>query len=227
MLNTSRRLYNALSNSGRVAELFANTAFSYEEFSLNKQKAFRYVLAAGVAAAVSMPLIAQVKNAQSAAHQASVQAGQAVQAQAKLEPAAPTTMPEVDPSKVILTQGDITVTAGEFSAIVATLPAQYQTALSDPTIKKRIGDRIVQVKQLAEEARKRGIQDKPQLKQQIEMQADELLVNALAKEVQGGGNERRSESISMRISRTSITSKPGTFSFVRRGHPSRQKAKKN
>jgi len=97
---------------------------------------------------------------------------------------------EVDPAKVILTQGDVTVTAGEFNAIVATLPAQYQAALSDPTVKKRIADRIVQIKQLADEARRRGVQDKPQLKQQMEMQSDELLVNALAKDVQGGGNEK-------------------------------------
>jgi peptidyl-prolyl cis-trans isomerase C len=158
---------------------------------LNKQTIFRYVLAAGVATAVSVPLIIQVKNARSAAHQAAEQVAEAQTAQAKLDAAAPATMPApVDPAKVILTQGDVTLTAGEFGAIVASLPANYQAALSDPTVKKRLADRIVQVKQLAEEARKRGLQDKPELKQQIEMQTNELLANALMKDVQGGGNEK-------------------------------------
>ena len=158
---------------------------------MKKQKIIRYGLAAGVAAAVSVPLIMQVKNARSAAHQTAEQSADAVPAEDKIAAGVPATMPvEVDPAKVILTQGDITVTAGEFSAVVATLPPQYQTALSDPTVKKRIADRIVQIKQLAEEARRRGLQDKPQLKQQMEMQGDELLVNALAKDVQGGANEK-------------------------------------
>lgn len=164
--------------------------------NLNKQRVVRLVLAAAVAAVVSVPLIGQVRKAQSAAK---AQADQAVQS-ADAQPAAPAPAPApaaggkplevVDPSKVILTQGDFTVTAGEFNAAVSTLPPQYAAALSDPTLKKRIAGQIIQVKQLAAEARKRGIQDKPQVKQQIEMQTDEALVNGLAQDLQGGENEK-------------------------------------
>ncbi|HSU67932.1 MAG TPA: peptidylprolyl isomerase [Tepidisphaeraceae bacterium] len=159
---------------------------------MNKQRTFRYALIAAVAAAVTVPLIAQVKHAQDANHQAQQAAAEvAAQPAAPAPPVGPATKPvEVDPNKVILTQGDVSVTAGEFSSVVTNLPPQYQAALSDPAVKKRIADRIVQVKQLAAEARKRDLQDKPQVKQQIEMQTDQVLVNALMQDVQGGQNEK-------------------------------------
>lgn len=161
---------------------------------MNKQRITRLALIAAVTAAVSVPLIGQVKKAQSAA----ASAQQAEQAAAptpapSVQPAPqPTAKPQppVDPNKVILTQGDVAVTAGEFNAAVSTLPPQYAAALADPSLKKRIADQIVQVKLLAAEARKRGLQDKPQVKQQIEMQTDETLVNALAHEMQGTENEK-------------------------------------
>jgi len=159
---------------------------------LNKKRTIRLSLAAAVAVAVSVPLIAQVKKAQTEARQQSEQVvTAAAAAPAALPPAAPTTKPvEVDPSKVILTQGDITVTAGEFSAVVATLPPQYAAALGDPALKKQIAGQIVQIKQLAAEARKRGIQDKPKVKQQIDMQTDQVLSHALVTDMQGEDNDK-------------------------------------
>jgi parvulin-like peptidyl-prolyl isomerase len=147
-----------------------------------------------VTAAVSVPLIGQVKKAQSAAasaQQAEQAAAPAPAPGAQLAPQAPARpQPPVDPNKVIATQGDVTVTAAEFNAAVSTLPPQYAAALADPALKKRIADQIVQVKLLAAEAKKRGVQDKPQVRQQIEMQTDEVLVNALAREMQGNENEK-------------------------------------
>jgi peptidyl-prolyl cis-trans isomerase C len=163
---------------------------------LNKQRITRLALIAAVTAAVSVPLIGQVKKAQSAAaapqqaEQAPAPApapapGAAPAAQAPAKP-----QPPVDPNKVIANQGDITVTAGEFNAAVSTLPPQYAAALADPSLKKRIADQIIQIKLIAGEAKKRGLQDKPQVKQQLEMQTDEVLANALAREVQGDENEK-------------------------------------
>lgn len=158
---------------------------------MSKQRTVRIALAAAIAVAVSIPLIGQVRRAQSAANTASDPSASSVAAAAEPESAAPATKPaEVDPNKVIVTQGDVTVTAGEFAAVVAGLPPQYQAAMSDPAIKKRIADRLVQVKQIAAEARRRNIQDKPQVKQQIEMQADQVLVNALMQDIQGGQNDK-------------------------------------
>jgi parvulin-like peptidyl-prolyl isomerase len=151
-------------------------------------------LIAAVTAAVSVPLIGQVKKAQSAAApgQPTEQpaAAPAPAGQPAPAPAAAKPQPAVDPNKVILTQGDITVTAGEFNAAVSTLPPQYAAALSDPSVKKRIADQIVQIKLIAGEAKKRGLQDKPEVKQQLEMQTDEVLANALAHDIQGNENEK-------------------------------------
>jgi parvulin-like peptidyl-prolyl isomerase len=157
---------------------------------LNKQKTLRYTLVLAVAAAVSVPLIAQVKRAQLAANPPVEQPVPAAEPQAAPQPTAPpTTMPVVDPSKVIVTQGELKITAGEFNAAVSNLPAQYLAAVSDPAIRKRIAGQLIQVKQLAAEAKRRGLQDKPQVKAQLELQSSEVLANALAKELQAGDNE--------------------------------------
>ena len=56
-------------------------------------------------------------------------------------------------------------------------------------MRKRIADKILQLKQLANEARNRGLPDQPVVKAQLQLQIDETLANALIKAVQTGGNE--------------------------------------
>lgn len=158
---------------------------------MNKKRTIRLVLAAAVAAAVSVPLIAQVRKAQEqakdqAAQAAADQAHAADSAAGAPEAVTPAAKPvEVDPSKVIVTQGEISVTAGEFNAVVATLPPQYAAAAAEPGVKKQIANQIIQIKQLAAEARKRDLQDKPEVKQQLQIQDDQVLSRALLKEMQG------------------------------------------
>lgn len=150
---------------------------------MNKQRMFRYILAAAVAAAVSMPLISQVRSAQSAQKRGAVQATDQQPGAQLLLPA--TTEPvKVDPAKVIATAGDITVTAGEYNAVVASLGPQYAQALSQPNVKKQVVDRIVRVKELAQEAAKRNLESNPEVKSQLEIQRSEILANALAREMQ-------------------------------------------
>lgn len=161
---------------------------------MNKKRTIRLTIAAAVAAAVSVPLIAQVRKAQEQSKEQAAQVAadeQHAAEQAPQAPAVPTTKPvEVDPAKVILTKGDISVTAGEFNTVVSTLPPQYVAALADPSMKKRIADEIVQWKELAAEARKRNLEDKPQVKQQVELQTDQVLSRALLKELQDADNEK-------------------------------------
>ena len=152
-----------------------------------------------IAAAASVPLIAQVKNAQNAQRQAAGQ-NSAEQAGPSLPPSDTTPPPpaiKVDPSKVIASSGSVQVTAGEFDAVVATLGPQAEMALAQPGMKKRVADQILQIKLLAEEAKRRKLQDTPKVKEQqemlerqIEMQKDELLAQALAQSVQSGGDEK-------------------------------------
>lgn len=149
---------------------------------MNKHRTIRWALAAAGAAAVSMPLLAQVKNAQPAQDAAQQQPPAATAAP---QPLPPSTKPiEVDPNKVVASEGKVAVTAGDFNAAVATLPPQYQQMISQPALRKRLADSILQVKLLAEEARRRQLDQKPELKREIEMKSDELLANALAQEVQ-------------------------------------------
>lgn len=161
---------------------------------MNKKRSIRLAIAAAVAVAVSVPLIAQVKKAQEQAKDrtAQVAADESRAAeQATPQAAAPATKPvEVDPAKVIVTKGDITVTAGEFNTVVSTLPPQYAAALADPSLKKQIANQIVEWKELAAEARKRKLDEKPQVKQQIELQTDQVLSRALMSDMQGADSEK-------------------------------------
>ena len=155
---------------------------------MDKKKTVRYALAAAVAIAVSIPLIAQVKRAQSAPPNQPAAVSDAPSAP---EPTAlPATRPvDADPAKVIVRVGEITLTAGEFDAATADIPAQNLSVLSDPAVRKRIADKLLQIKQLAAEAKNRGLQEQPLVKAQIELQSDETLANALVKQVQTGGSE--------------------------------------
>ena len=155
---------------------------------MNKQRTIRYILAAAVAAAVTVPLVAQVKNAQTAQQAAQPQSAAPAPQGAAAPALPPATQPvPVDPNKVIATSGDITVTAGDFEAAVSTLPPQLQSAAQQPALKKRLVDRIIQIKFLSQEAKRRNLEDDPKVKQQeqtlqrqIDMQKEQILANALA-----------------------------------------------
>ena len=152
---------------------------------MNKPKTLRLALAVAVAAAVAVPLVAQVKNAQK---QTAQQAAAAAPQQAA-EPLPPATMPAVDPDKVIASEGDVTCTGADFNVAAATLPPQYQPLLAQPAMRKRLADSILQYKLLAVEAKRRGLDQKPEIKRQLAMQEDQVLAQALAKQIEGGADE--------------------------------------
>ena len=148
-----------------------------------KQKTLRLTLAAVVAAAASVPLIAQVRKAQT---QQPVDTQQPVPADpgaagatGPQAAAPPATRPALDPSTVILTNGDIKLTAGEFDAVVATLGPQAEAAVAQPAIRKQLADKIVQIKMLANIAKAQKLDDRPDVKRQIAIQTDQVLAQAL------------------------------------------------
>ncbi|HEY8750400.1 MAG TPA: peptidylprolyl isomerase [Tepidisphaeraceae bacterium] len=156
---------------------------------MNKHKIIRYSLAAGAAIAVTIPLVSQVRQAKSA-RVAEAQSVAAPQGLGALGLPAPASQPAVAPNKVIATAGKLTCTAGEFDAIAATVPPQYAAQLAQPAVKKRIADQIIRVKLLSQEAEKRKLDEKPEVKRQLTMQRNEVLTNALAAELQGSSNEQ-------------------------------------
>src|ERR1051325_1149124 len=90
-------------------------------------------------------------------------------------PAAPVAVP---PDKVILTVGEQRMTASEFEQLVDTLPEQVRAAARGPN-KRQFAEQLVRIKILSQEARKRKLDETPAVQQQIELQKDNLLANAL------------------------------------------------
>ena len=88
-------------------------------------------------------------------------------------PAVPT-----DPNRVILTIGNEKITLGQYNEIVNTLPAQYQTAARGPQ-KRQIAERLVQLRIMAREAEKRGLDKDPAVQQQLAFQRENILANAM------------------------------------------------
>lgn len=150
---------------------------------MNK-KTMRYVLTASVAAAVSVPLVAEVVN-NNAKKGSGAGGNSAVPATAEQKAAVvapveskPTTQP-VDPTKVVIMVGDQQITAGEFEALVSSLGPQAQQAVQQPGVKRKIADQLVAIKLLAADAEKRKLDQTPQVKQELAMNREQVLANAV------------------------------------------------
>jgi peptidyl-prolyl cis-trans isomerase C len=78
--------------------------------------------------------------------------------------------------KVVITIGDITVTAGEFNAYVDTLPPQVRE-YARTVNKGKFAENIVKVKLLAAEARRENLHQDPRVQAQMTFQNESLLAN--------------------------------------------------
>lgn len=87
--------------------------------------------------------------------------------------------PDVPPDRVVITVGDIKITAGEFNAFVETLPAQYR-AMARGNGRRQLADNIAKTLTLAEEARKRKLDQTPGFKVEEMFQHLNLMANAIA-----------------------------------------------
>jgi peptidyl-prolyl cis-trans isomerase C len=147
-----------------------------------KSRVARYALVAAVAGALSIPMISQALRAQDAP----AAAGQRQPAQPagadRAQPAAQrapgaadagakpvTATPPVDPNKVIVTAGDLKVTAGEFEQFLAGLPPQEQEGLlrGGPEAKRQAAEYLVKVKALKREADRKKLADDPKVKERM------------------------------------------------------------
>lgn len=94
-------------------------------------------------------------------------------------PAAPTpAAPATDPNKVVLTIGDQKYTVAQYDELVGALPAQYQQAARGPG-KRQFAEQIVQLKLLAAEAEKRKLEQKAEVKRQMEFARENILAGAM------------------------------------------------
>jgi peptidyl-prolyl cis-trans isomerase C len=90
----------------------------------------------------------------------------------------------VDPDKVVLKVGDSTMTAGEFEAFCNSLPQEVQFMARGPA-KRRVGEDLIKLKVLAAEARKKGLDQTPQFKQQVALMVENVLAGALINDLEG------------------------------------------
>ncbi len=84
--------------------------------------------------------------------------------------------------KVVLRVGDEKMTVGEFEKFVDTLPEQYRAAARGAG-KRQIVDQLVSLKALAQEARKRKLDQDPAYKAQLAFQAENLLAGTLYRDL--------------------------------------------
>ena len=91
--------------------------------------------------------------------------------------------PPADPNRVVMVIGEEKVTVKEFETFLQGLPDQYKNVAQGP-MKRQIADQYAQVRVLAQEARKRGLENDPVVKSQMQFQNDNLLAGALYRQWQ-------------------------------------------
>lgn len=89
----------------------------------------------------------------------------------------PAPMPQVPPERVVLTVGDLTITAAQFDMITDGIQEQYKAFVKGPG-RKQFADQLVKVLVLAEEGKKRKMDEKPAFQAQLMYQTDQMLANA-------------------------------------------------
>jgi len=88
-------------------------------------------------------------------------------------------LPEVPPDKVVITVGEEKITAGELSRIIQALPEQFRASASSGPGRKQFIDNYVRVKVMAQEGRRRKLDQDPTYLAQLSLQRDNLLAGVL------------------------------------------------
>jgi len=138
-----------------------------KELILLKTRLFTYLAVAGCSMIVGAALLAQQQPA--AEKPLPAQPGQPAQ-------------PAVDPNKVVLSVGENKMTAADFNDFVAQLPPEVQMMARGPQ-KRRVAEDLVKLKILAGEAAKKGMDQTPKFKKQMELMRENALAGAFFNEV--------------------------------------------
>ncbi|HLK17588.1 MAG TPA: peptidylprolyl isomerase [Bryobacteraceae bacterium] len=88
----------------------------------------------------------------------------------------------VAPDAVVVTVGTEKITRAKFEEILAAL-AENGRAATTPAAKRQVADQVGEIMGLAQEARKRKVDQAPGIQQMVTIQTDQVLANALAKRV--------------------------------------------
>lgn len=93
---------------------------------------------------------------------------------------------EVPPDTVVLTIGDKKVTRAQFDQLLTAL-AENGHAATNPSARRQVAEQYGELEALAQEARKRKLDQDPNIKTMLSIQMDNFLANILAKQVSEAG----------------------------------------
>lgn len=97
-------------------------------------------------------------------------------------PGVKTPAPQVPPDKVIITVGNVKITAAQFDLLVETLQPQYRT-LARGTGRRQFADNIVQMFTLAEEAQRTKLTDSSDYKTKLMFQNANLMASMMVEQL--------------------------------------------
>jgi len=95
--------------------------------------------------------------------------------------AAPVVKPEpppVAPDAVIIIIGDQKITKAQYESFINALPERIRAEAFGPN-KRKVAEQLADIKSMAIEAKKRGIDKKPEIQQQVNFQIENFLANSL------------------------------------------------
>jgi parvulin-like peptidyl-prolyl isomerase len=95
---------------------------------------------------------------------------------------APKTMPVVPPDRVVVAVGDVTITAAQFDQIIDALPEQYR-AVARGSGRKQFADNVVRIAVLAQEGKRRKLDESPAYRTQSKFQDANILANMTYEEI--------------------------------------------
>ena len=95
---------------------------------------------------------------------------------------APQAAPVVPPDRVVVAVGDVTITAAQFDQIIDALPEQYRSAARGPG-RKQLADNIVRIEVLAQEGKRRKLDETSAYRTQSTFQNANLLANMTYQEI--------------------------------------------
>ena len=103
--------------------------------------------------------------------------------------AAPATVPAVDPAKVVLKFGDETMTAQQFGDLVNDVLPEQSRAMAQGPSKRMFAERIVELKLLAGEAKRQGMDKDLKVQHQMDLMREQVLAQAVLEKTQKSGDE--------------------------------------
>jgi len=95
---------------------------------------------------------------------------------------APKTLPVVPPDRVVVAVGDVTVTAAQFDQIIDALPEQYRS-VARGSGRKQFADNIVRIVVLAQEGKRRKLDESSAYRTQSMFQDANILANMTYEEI--------------------------------------------